>query len=325
MCPSPTLTLTAVLFANTHPASHRILHTTYHIPHTAYRIPQSSQVKAYCTRSGRKEADVQKYLSTRRRNRVTNTKIVKYVEAAWRFIFYSSFCALGYYALFVPTTAPWISETMLFFVGWPYHPVSSAVAIYYQVELGCYVHQLFWTEVTRSDAVEMILHHLITIALITISFLNNFTRMGSVILLLHDSADIFLEFGKVLNYISKVKGNKWLSPVVDTFFGLFAVSFFVTRLVLYPRFILWSMSTEGYTYFGGWAAGWSFVALLFALQFLHIFWFYLILRMVVKICSSGSVEKDERSDDEEEEEEELDDVATSASPAKAAKEGKKSK
>mmetsp|Transcript_35947 Transcript_35947/g.77575 ORF Transcript_35947/g.77575 Transcript_35947/m.77575 type:complete len:173 (+) Transcript_35947:2-520(+) len=172
----------------------------------------------------------------------------------------------------------------------------------------------------------MILHHLITIALITISFLNNFTRIGSVILLLHDVADVFLEAGKVLNYISKAKGGKWLAPIVDSIFGLFAVSFFVTRLVLYPRYILWSMSTEGYGHFGGgWPVGWSFVVLLFALQFLHIFWFYLIMRMVVKICSTGTVEKDERSDDEDDFDEEEDEFEEVVSSSSSGAEGKKSK
>ena len=49
---------------------------------------------------------------------------------------------------------------------------------YYHIELGCYLHQLLWTEVSRSDALEMILHHLITICLLIFSYLTNFTRIG---------------------------------------------------------------------------------------------------------------------------------------------------
>lgn len=42
-----------------------------------------------------------------------------------------------------------------------------------------------------------------------------------------------------------------------------------------------------------------FIGLLVALQCLHIFWFYLILKMIFRLMS-GNMSKDERSDDEEE-------------------------
>ena len=35
------------------------------------------------------------------------------------------------------------------------------------------------------------------------------------------------------------------------------------------------------------------------LQVLHVFWFYLIARMIYKLATTG-IEKDERSDDEDE-------------------------
>lgn len=44
------------------------------------------------------------------------------------------------------------------------------------------------------------------------------------------------------------------------------------------------------------------------LQCLHIFWFYLISRMIYKLMIVGSVEKDVRSDDEEESMEDYDTV-----------------
>eukprot|EP00286_Rhodomonas_abbreviata_P019320 CAMPEP_0181294894 /NCGR_PEP_ID=MMETSP1101-20121128/3850_1 /TAXON_ID=46948 /ORGANISM="Rhodomonas abbreviata, Strain Caron Lab Isolate" /LENGTH=307 /DNA_ID=CAMNT_0023399595 /DNA_START=315 /DNA_END=1238 /DNA_ORIENTATION=+ len=252
----------------------------------AGKYVQSDDVKKYCADSGRKTLDVKKYLWTRRRNSVTSGKIIKYVEALWRFIFYTTFCVLGYYALFVPDMAVWLSDSWLNWTNWPLHPLTASMAFYYQVELGCYIHQLLWTEVSRSDALEMIL--------------TNYTRVGTTILLLHDLADIVLEGAKVLNYIANAKGNKWLKLTVDILFGVFAVTFFVTRLVLYPRYILYSVIVEGVATFGCEFGGcFIFIGLLCALQCLHIFWFYLIMRMVFKLIANGGIEKDERSDDEE--------------------------
>lgn len=42
----------------------------------------------------------------------------------------------------------------------------------------------------------MCVHHHVTILLLTIAYVANMTRTGTVILLLHDAADIFLEVGK---------------------------------------------------------------------------------------------------------------------------------
>ena len=69
----------------------------------------------------------------------------------------------------------------------------------------------------RSDAFEMILHHLVTIALILLSYLTRFSRIGSSILLVHDFADIFLEIGKCFNYICKSRDDKVGKYVEDWF------------------------------------------------------------------------------------------------------------
>jgi hypothetical protein len=57
---------------------------------------------------------------------------------------------------------------------------------------------------------------------------------------------------------------------------------------------------EAPNHFGvNWAGFWVFSMLLVVLQLLHMFWFYLIAKMIYRLLSTG-IEKDERSDDEEE-------------------------
>ena len=188
---------------------------------------------------------------------------------------------------------------MNYYRNWPEHPVSDAINLYYQIELGCYLHQLFWTEVTRSDAVEMLLHHFITISLLIISYLTNYTRFGATILLIHDVSDIFLEFAKVCNYTAKAKSHAWMRPYVDIIFAIFMIVFFISRLIIYPKHIMYSIITEGIEYFGCEFGGcYVWIGLLGALQLLHIFWFYLIARMAYGLIFVGSIEKDVRSDDE---------------------------
>lgn len=226
-------------------------------------------------------------------------KIVKFVEAFWRFLFYSYFCFIGYRALFFPQTASWVLDTKKHWQDWPMQEVTPLLMYYYKIELGAYIHQIMWTEVSRSDSVEMVIHHLATILLIVGSYMTSFTRIGASILLLHDYSDILLESAKIFNYISKAKGGKWACTVCDTLFALFAISFAITRLIFYPRYLVYSLLYEAPAILGTWPGYPLFAVLLLVLQGLHIFWFYLILRMIPSLLSTG-IQKDERSDDETE-------------------------
>jgi hypothetical protein len=246
-----------------------------------------------------------KYLWNRKRNSIMKTKISKFSEAAWRLTFYAYFCYVGYLALFTPTTAIWIQDTHNHWIGWPYHVMSEMVEYYYQVELGSYIHQLLWTEVSRSDSLQMILHHLTTIALIVFSYLANYTRIGASILLLHDTADVFLEGAKVCHYISQGAKGRFFRSFgkigADVLFVVFAVTFFVTRLMLYPRFIVYSAYVESMEVFGTYSmSGYVvFTGLLTILQALHIFWFYLIAKMIYEMVKDGRGGDVRSSDDED--------------------------
>ena len=108
----------------------------------------------------------------------------------------------------------------------------------------------------------------------------------------------FLEVGKCFNYTSKNPlHKKWAGPTTDTIFALFALSFFITRLLLYPQ-LVYSLVVEAPDVMGMWDGYWIFAVLLLGLQGLHVFWFYLIVRMIRRVLLSGGVEKDVRSDDE---------------------------
>jgi hypothetical protein len=225
-------------------------------------------------------------------------RMTKFVEAIWRFVFYSIFCILGIRALYFPTTVSWVIDTEENWKDWPRQPMNSAVNLLYQIQLGSYLHQLMWTEISRSDAAEMILHHVITITVVLFSFITGFTRVGSAIFLCHDLADIWLELGKCFVYISRAKDNQWAKVYCDVFFVIFAVTFGITRLYIYPRYLLYSLLFEAPRMLGMWPGYYAYAGLLLGLQGLHIFWFFLILRMVVRLMTTG-IDKDERSDDED--------------------------
>lgn len=143
----------------------------------------------------------------------------------------------------------------------------------------------------------MCVHHHVTILLLTIAYVANMTRTGTVILLLHDAADIFLELAKMANYA------KW-QKLCNIIFLMFAVVFIVTRLVIYPIMSIRSVFFESWEIIGPFKT-WGFInLLLITLLIMHVYWSYLIIRMVLKAFHKGKVSKDERSDVESSSEEE---------------------
>ena len=80
---------------------------------------------------------VYQYFRVAKKNAFVDKKVSKFVEAAWRFLFYFIFCIVGYNALFTPNTASWVVDTTNYWRGWPLeHQIEPAVYFYYMVELG---------------------------------------------------------------------------------------------------------------------------------------------------------------------------------------------
>jgi ceramide synthetase len=97
-------------------------------------------------------------------------------------------------------------------------------------------------DVKRKDFWEMLFHHLITMCLISFSWIVNFVRVGTLICIFHDICDVFLEFGKLIRYS---KRYIWLRNVV---FVIFLISWIVCRLI-YFSIILVRSAIRDYTRF----------------------------------------------------------------------------
>jgi len=70
---------------------------------------------------------------------------------------------------------------------------------YYMLGSSFYWSLMFsqFFDVKRKDFWQMFVHHLTTISLLGFSWVCNLTRVGSIVLLLHDSADILLEVHRI--------------------------------------------------------------------------------------------------------------------------------
>lgn len=135
----------------------------------------------------------------------------------------------------------------------------------------------------------MFLHHLVTIVLMLFAWVYNYHRFGSLIMIIHDPADIFLEFTKSLKYANFSK-----APIIT--FSIFAIVWIITRLMIYPRilfviFFVAILPPSSVLIF--------FKSLLLILFILHIYWTYFVYKILYDVVTKGNAEKDARSSSEE--------------------------
>eukprot|EP00158_Paraphelidium_tribonemae_P003928 Partr_v1_DN26474_c1_g1_i1_m24164 putative ceramide synthase len=181
--------------------------------------------------------------------------------------------------------------------------VNSPIILHYRLATSFYLYSsimmFFGKDGTpKSDHLPMGTHHAVTLFLFFFSWHWKVYRYGSVIAILHDCADPFMELAKLFLYQS------W-QLCADCQFALFSFVFVFTRCYLLPRYLIIPLvsyilnTSEGMRkaqLVPGWQLG---VMSLGILQLLHFFWGSLIVRMVAAALSNGKIGDDVREEDTE--------------------------
>uniref|UniRef100_A0A7M4FI60 Ceramide synthase 3 n=1 Tax=Crocodylus porosus TaxID=8502 RepID=A0A7M4FI60_CROPO len=154
---------------------------------------------------------------------------------------------------------------------------------YYMVEISFYCSLLctLGMDNKRKDFIAHVIHHLAAIGLMGFSWCANYLRIGTLVLIIHDIADFWLEAAKMFNYA------RW-EKTCNVLFLIFSVMFFITRIILFPLWILrgtiilplYYSTTPVLAYF-------LINGQLLALQGLHLYWGNLILDVLKKFIFVG--------------------------------------
>lgn len=248
------------------------------------KLPADSAEKSWS------EREIQRWFR-RRRNQDRPNLTKKFSETFFRA---STYVFLWFWAVYALYDSEWLWDPAQCFVNFPFQDFEFKVVFLYHIELAFYsslVLSLF-TDVRRKDFTEQIIHHFATITLITFSYLANFIRVGSLVIILHDLSDIFLEAAKCFIYCKKGK-------IADVLFGIFAVTFLVTRDIMFPWMVLHTTMIKSMWMFEPYFAYYAFNAFLMIIQVLNWFWSFTILRMAYRLMTQSEIGEDDRSDGEE--------------------------
>ncbi|XP_005098579.1 ceramide synthase 2 [Aplysia californica] len=264
-------------------------------PHleNAYRVsksPSNDIIQGLAKQTDLTTRQVERWFRVRR-NQDRTPVFKKFVESSWRGLFYFF---IFWWGVWIHLDKPWFYETIHCWKGWPEHHISDDIYWYYMVEGAFYLSLLFslFTDHKRKDFVEMVVHHVATLTLMTLSWVNNFVRIGTLVLLVHDAVDSSLEAAKVAKYIGQDKACEIL-------FFTFMVVWVITRMTIFPFRIIYSTMFESLPALEEESNGLFTIYvvynfLLCTLQVLHIIWFYYIA-LIAYDAVRGQMRKDSRS------------------------------
>ncbi|EAU37450.1 longevity-assurance protein 1 [Aspergillus terreus NIH2624] len=234
-------------------------------------------------------------------------KTARFMEQVYTAIYFAIFGPFGLYVM--SRSDIWYFNTTAMFEGFPHREHEALFKAYYLLEASYWAQQaivlMLQLEKPRKDFKELVGHHIITLALIGLSYRFHFTYMGIAVYITHDISDFFLATSKTFNYLDLA--------ITAPYFGVFVGVWIYLRHVLNLK-ILWAVLTEFRTVgpfelnwetqqYKCWISQYITFALLASLQAVNLFWLFLILR-ILKNYLFTNVKKDERSEDEDSEEEE---------------------
>jgi hypothetical protein len=158
----------------------------------------------------------------------------KYSESIWKTMFYVVSFLWGFY-LIAKRNFVWVYSYDAAFLHVPelyLRPERTETDLYsfYIFGIGFYAHSIYahvFIETKRNDFYQMLLHHVATLMLITLSFTTRFVAIGVVLVNLHDFSDILFEVAKIYVY----KQNEFLANI---WFSAWVLSWIVLRLMYFP-------------------------------------------------------------------------------------------
>jgi hypothetical protein len=234
-------------------------------------------------------------------------RIVKFGEYVFRLFFHSFISIVGVYYF-------WDKEwwktggTVTLFRDYPHQDIQAGMIWYYLIQSAYNLDammsllemslclqktsgilpRLVWSSDCRGDFREMFIHHVITNLLVIGSSFFRFTRVGSMVFLVHDLSDIPVDLSKLANFL------KWKISTIVCFITMVVV-WCMTRLGVLPFVIYNSVLYETWwvcesgvidpIYYAHYKP--IFVILIGMLILLHLAWFTMFLQMGWVIISKG--------------------------------------
>ncbi|CAD6184695.1 unnamed protein product [Caenorhabditis auriculariae] len=228
----------------------------------------------------------------------------KVPESFWKLIYYGFAWLLLLYVHMCVDSINSFDDPLSMWKAWSggnrpaMHPLMTLI---YATQSAFYVHSIYATlfmDLWRKDSWLMFVHHFIALALLLLSYVDNFTLPGALLLFLHDNSDATLEITKLSFYLKKRTNGmyyKYYFYMGNAAFILFAIIWVIFRLYWYTCKLLYA-TFYGAVYLAPQDAKFFPLlgVMLFIIYLMNLYWFNFIARMVWRVALTGEDPEDNR-------------------------------
>jgi len=215
--------------------------------------------------------------------------VVRCCDSVFKFFYYAAMTTWGLSLLKEQPWVPWVlggrGETRFCWTdGYPFQEIPDDLKRFYLTAVGYSFSEIAMLLLDRRlpDFWEMLLHHTIACYLTTFSYLLNYVRIGSLVILLHGATDVLIYASKAM---VDTNCNHFIAV---SYFGLITV-FVWCRIYVFPVYIMQSAWVESIVEVGAKANyGWGFLNFALCVLFLlHMYWLGLIVKSGLMFKRTG--------------------------------------
>jgi TLC domain len=228
----------------------------------------------------------ERFISNKYKGKEREFKAEKFTDCSFKGIYYIFAFAIGYFvskdSFFLSPALGGKGATDNMFLGFPYQDLNDCPYIkeYLMMQLGYHMFSLLQHiyKEPRNDFIEMLLHHIMTVLLISLAYYMNYLTMSILVLYTHDCSEIF-------GYLVRLFVDTPYTKLTLCWYLCLLVSWLYTRLLVFPfdliRVAVY-MNPVAHEIYGMFFLG----IMLHFLLLLHIYWFYLFIQMGLKFLST---------------------------------------
>ncbi|KAH9511532.1 Ceramide synthase 1 [Dermatophagoides farinae] len=231
----------------------------------------------------------------------------KFIESGWSFSFYTFTTIIA--ALIINSNG-FIEDPSRIFTNYSVErPIPVLIKYLYWLEIGFYLHSIYAVYFINSwkyDSIVMIIHHVVTLFLLSFSYWVRLHNVGVTVIYFHDICDVILEGSKCLVCL-QLSLIKYLESKIRIMnFALFIIAWFYYRLYLFPMISLMEsitflneiVSRELFTF------GYGLFSFLLIIYCMDVFWAVLIVNLIInglwrKNCKIDDPRESDDDDDDD--------------------------
>jgi acyl-CoA-dependent ceramide synthase len=218
---------------------------------------------------------------------IREEKVRKTTKNLWGLIYFTCSTIYGYSFLkdlpFFPRDLLGNGHLHKIYDNFPYHDRHPQLTPYYMLGMAYHMESTITHIIApwKTDFIEMLLHHVVTITLIMLSYVSNYSDVGMLVLILIDVGDIFASMMKCVYDICPT------SIVMSTYVVL-NLTWFYTRCYFLPfRLIRVTGFELDATLDGSYTPQNFLTGGLIILTILNYWWYALFIRMLLRFLKTG--------------------------------------